>query len=148
MRRFWKFIVVGAAVLGLAGAATGFALAQSEGGPDQVVDTDHDGLPDDVEARLRECPSSENPDSDGDHLPDGLEALIGTNICKADTDGDRLPDGAEVYISAMRPDHRCPHPLDRDSDGDGWRDGVEVALQKEPCDPRSHPRIVKPDAEA
>lgn len=109
----------------------------------EPVDTDGDKLSDPLEALLRQCPASDDADSDNDGLRDGLEALIGTNICIADSDKDYLSDGLELYIASVRPPlpqiGRCPHPLDRDTDGDGWGDGVELLRHTNLCGRNSHP---------
>jgi hypothetical protein len=92
------------------------------------VDTDGDGLPDDVENRFR--------------------ALLGTDPTKADTDGDGVNDCAEVFGAAWlyvqsrgqagaldrnaaattAADGALPHEVDGvDSDGDGVPDYLEFA---------------------
>lgn len=68
-----------------------------------AVDSDGDGLDDDLEAALGTLPG--DPDSDDDGLDDGLETDYGTAV---DTDGDGLIDA-----------------LDVDSDNDGAPDAVE-----------------------
>lgn len=69
------------------------------------VDSDRDGVPDDVEGDLGLDPN--NPDSDGDNIPDGLE----------DPDGDGLPIAGEIFLGT--------DPTLKDSDGDGINDGAE-----------------------
>ena len=58
-------------------------------------------------------------DSDGDGLTDQEEARAGTNINVIDTDNDGLSDYEEVKIYRS-------NPLNPDTDGDGFLDGVEV----------------------
>ncbi len=101
-------------------------------------DTDGDMLPDSFEAALRQCPSSEDPDSDDDLLWDGVEVYIGSNVCANDTDRDGMTDGLELYLSIAR-GGSCPSLMDRDSDGDGWRDGQERSRGTNYCSRLSHP---------
>lgn len=60
-------------------------------------------------------------DTDGDGLPDELEVILGTDPTKADTDGDGLLDGTEVGPDATRPiDTDGDGVIDaRDTDDDG-----------------------------
>jgi hypothetical protein len=73
-------------------------------------------------------------DSDGDGLPDNVEtntrvyvgpANTGTDPGNPDTDGDGLNDGAEVNTYNT-------NPTLRDSDGDGFSDGVEIGAGTNP----------------
>ncbi len=82
------------------------------------VDSDGDGLSDEMERRLGTDPF--NPDTDGDGLTDGQEVLTyKTDPLNPDTDYDLLPDGDEVLK------HKTD-PLNRDTDGGGVYDGHEV----------------------
>lgn len=84
------------------------------------VDSDMDGLTDEVENMIGTDPN--DPDSDGDMLLDGEEVNdTMTNPLEADTDGDGLGDGAEVMGTT--------DPLDLDSDDDGLEDGRELNLE-------------------
>lgn len=101
------------------------------------VDSDGDGIPDDVEIRLGMDPN--NPADallDEDH--DGLNALeeyrAGTDPRNPDTDGDGRSDGDEVKCAGGF----CSNPLLADTDGDGVRDGVEVQTGTDPSDPNSY----------
>lgn len=58
-------------------------------------------------------------DQDGDGMEDSEEPNYGTNIRSLDTDNDALSDAAEVEIWNT-------DPLKDDTDGDGFRDGLEV----------------------
>ena len=88
-----------------------------EAGP---VDSDGDGLTDDVENMIGTNPN--DPDTDGDMLLDGEEVNdTMTNPLLSDTDGDGLDDFEEV----MGP----TDPLDLDSDDDGLTDGDEVLTE-------------------
>ncbi len=95
------------------------------------------------------CTDPNEEDTDGDGLPDGVEARIGTNPLEPDSDGDGLPDGEEyceaaydangnyVLTSAVtayaqevaaHPDdyHYCTNPANEDTDGDGIPDATEI----------------------
>ena len=103
------------------------------------IDTDHDGLPDDIEFD-NQCTYKTNPDSDGDGLKDGQEDVNKngtvdaneTDPCLFDTDGDGLNDGYEVLIYHT-------NPLNPDTDGDGWSDFDEVLAGSDPLDDTSTP---------
>ncbi len=104
----------------------------------QIVDTDGDGLSDNVEVRgwtvtvtrldgstfTREVTSDPNdPDTDGDALWDAQELNIGTDPRSVDTDGDQLNDWAEfneIYTD----------PTNQDSDGDSLDDFLEFSFFK------------------
>jgi len=77
-------------------------------GPECVVDTDGDGVPDDQDA----CPGyDDNDDWDGDGNPDGCDA------CPMDWDGD---DGGDVDGDGLcDADDMCTHDAENDADGDG-----------------------------
>ena len=95
--------------------------------PEQVGDSDSDGLADGPECSLGTDPS--NPDTDADGLSDGDEVhTYNTDPLAPDTDGDGLPDGTEVHTYNTS-------PLDPDTDGDGDSDGEEVANGTDPLDP-------------
>ncbi len=65
------------------------------------VDSDNDGLGDEVEGVVHGTDPN-NGDSDFDGLPDGVEVSLGTNPMAADTDGDGVSD-AEEYLSGEDP---------------------------------------------
>ena len=71
------------------------------------MDSDGDGLSDDLEISLGFNPNK--ADSDGDGLSDSQEQQLGTNPLAADTDGDTLFDGLEVY--SLQTDPREPDTL-------------------------------------
>ena len=73
------------------------------------------------------------PDSDGDGLPDRLEARIGTDPANPDTDGDGISDGAELNAGTN------PRVSNADTDGDGFTDGQELAAGSDPANPASVP---------
>ena len=111
------------------------------------VDTDGDGLTDDIEC-LRGTDSN-NPDSDGDGATDGAEVAAGADPLAQDSDGDGLSDGVELayprtcvaseYLNQRRPLVSCTSgdqclagetcsgldPTKKDSDGDGVADAEE-----------------------
>ena len=92
-----------------------------------LVDTDGDGLPDDIEIDLMLDPTNESTDgliqdglrdSDSDGLFNLLEFQLGSSFSNNDTDGDGLSDGDEYFEFET-------NPLNADSDGDGIPDGYE-----------------------
>lgn len=79
-----------------------------------IVDTDRDGVSDDLEAWLGTDPR--RVDTDGDGVYDGVEVYVWlTNPRNTDTDGDLCTDGEELEAHI--------DPLHQDSDGDGIIDG-------------------------
>ncbi|MFO7870876.1 MAG: OmpA family protein [Kiritimatiellia bacterium] len=97
----------------------------AEQGP---VDSDGDGLPDDVERRMGTDPF--DPDTDDDGLSDGDEVHIYmTDPLNPDSDWDGLTDGEEVLDFGT-------DPLKRDTDDGGVADGHEVLDDgTDPLDP-------------
>ncbi|NOQ53961.1 MAG: hypothetical protein GQ558_05085, partial [Thermoplasmata archaeon] len=84
-----------------------------------------------------------NVDSDFDGLKNNIELIFGTNPYDADTDNDGVTDGAEPFwnIDTDGDGDWVSHPLlpsvyyntginalDQDSDGDGVTDGVEMGI--------------------
>lgn len=67
-------------------------------------------------------------DSDGDGLPDDLERVIGTNPNDEDSDDDGVPDGAEPGFAVDTDGDGLINALDPDSDDDGLFDGTEMGL--------------------
>lgn len=67
-------------------------------------------------------------DTDNDGLTDDMELLLGTNIHLVDTDGDGISDYDEVNQDGD-PTNYTPgidlNPLDEDTDGDGYPDGFD-----------------------
>lgn len=124
--------------------------------PAAAVDSDGDGLPDDVEARLGTDPKSADTDRDGLH--DGDEVAATTNPLLKDSDadgvldpaddidGDGLDTAREIAIGtrayqADSDDDRLnddselavgTDPLVADTDGDHLVDGDEVTLGSDP----------------
>ena len=91
------------------------------------VDTDRDGLPDEVEVEIGTNPA--NPDTDGDGLTDGFEVTHGFNPLQpgdgdADPDADGLTNLEELAAGT--------DPNDPDSDADALTDGDEVDRGTDP----------------
>jgi large repetitive protein len=126
-----------------------------------LVDTDGDGLPDDLEDRNHngQVDSGEtdpnDSDTDDDGILDGVEDTdhdggvdeSETDPCNPDTDGDGIQDGTEsgvtsgasdtdagIFIPDEDPASRT-NPLDADSDNDGLLDGEEDANHNGAVDP-------------
>ncbi len=74
-------------------------------------------------------------DSDADGLTDAMEATAGTNPFTVDTDEDGLADGDERSLYAT-------DPLQKDTDGDYFPDGWEVARVYNPVAAASNPRNI------
>jgi thrombospondin type 3 repeat protein/dockerin type I repeat protein len=111
-------------------AGTQHALCPSATGPTDPLklDTDGDGTTDRAECLLGTDPVNAAskpaaiiaPDADNDGLPNALEATLGTNPNNRDTDGDGVSDGIEVRAYNT-------NPLVQDTDADGCKDGREIA---------------------
>ena len=101
---------------------------------DPQADTDDDGLPDALEAKLGS--SLTGSDTDGDGLGDADEFTTATDPLLADTDGDGTADGAddtdEDGLSNLDEFARGTHPARSDTDGDGLGDGDEAHAGTDP----------------
>ena len=120
-----------------------------------AVDSDGDGVPDNIEAVLGLNPS--NPDTDGDGILDGDEDFDGDGLGTAfelyhwydprlrDTDGNGVNDEDEdpdVDGVINRDEARLGlNPRHPDSDGDGWDYSGEMADGTNPADSGSRPRL-------
>ncbi len=67
-------------------------------------------------------------DSDGDGIPDDVERRIGTDPFDADSDDDGVPDGMEPDFDKDTDGDGLINALDPDSDNDGLFDGTEMGL--------------------
>ena len=118
-----------------------------------TVDTDGDGVPNDVEVRLGLNPNATdsnnngtpdgNEDYDGDGLRNRGEIVLGTDPTRADSDGDGLNDGSEDRDGDGLNDGqeivRGTNPFNPDTDGDGWNDEQEVTSGTDPLSVFSQP---------
>lgn len=136
---------------GLPTREEGIRDADGDGIPDYLdpdrppMDLDRDGLSDAEEAVLGTNPNL--PDTDLDGIDDGIEARSGrSNPTRPDTDGDGLCDGPQAVAGVCaigedtnangRVDRNETDPANRDSDGGGTADGVEVLRDgTDPTDP-------------
>ena len=97
------------------------------------LDTDGDGIPDDVEGTGDPdgdgIPNNEDLDSDGDGIPDSVEGSQDSDgdgipdYLDLDSDGDGIPDSVEG--AGDTDGDGIPDYLDEDSDGDGIPDADE-----------------------
>jgi uncharacterized repeat protein (TIGR01451 family) len=93
---------------------------------DGTEDTNRNGRRDAGERNPLD-PADDNPpvDTDGDGIPDDVETATGTDPTRADTDGDGIPDGVEDKDRDGVVDPGETDPRSTDSDGDGIPDGTE-----------------------
>jgi outer membrane protein OmpA-like peptidoglycan-associated protein len=91
------------------GAAASFELIPLK----QIIDTDGDGLADELEVS-KYLTNPEMKDTDGDGLPDGLEVETKTNPRSIDTDDDGLKDGEEDSNKNGKVDSRETDPRKAD----------------------------------
>ncbi len=82
-------------------------------------------------------------DSDGDGLEDDLEREIGLDPGDADSDDDGLLDGEEPSPRADTDGDMLIDALDPDADGDGLTDGLEAGVDRR--HPDSDPAVFVPD---
>jgi len=119
------------------------------------VDTDNDGLSDDLENTM--CTDPFDADTDDDGISDGMEdanhnGVVDygeTNPCDIDTDDDGIQDGTELGYTLydigpdtdtdiFQPDldpSTTTDPLDEDTDNDGLLDGEEDTNHNGRVDP-------------
>jgi hypothetical protein len=118
------------------------------------LDSDSDGVPDDLEEPMKLNPF--NPDSDGNGIPDGMEdfdkdglptaweILLGIDPRNRDTNGDGVPDGDEDFdrdgLVNLQEIPIGTDPTLHDTDGDGWNDETEATSGSDPLNPASRPQ--------
>ncbi|WP_437600032.1 DUF3344 domain-containing protein [Sorangium sp. So ce590] len=102
------------------------------GVPDGHEDFDLDGVVDEGETDPNDGADDVPPvDTDGDGLSDDLEETIGSDPLDADSDDDGVLDGQEPNPADDTDGDGLINVLDVDSDNDGLFDGTELGL---PCD--------------
>lgn len=120
------------------------------------VDSDQDGIPDDIEVLMGYDPH--NPDSfgdgvwdgdrdfDGDGLSNKWEIQWGYDPTKADTDGNGIADGLEDPdhdgLNNLQEQAAGTNPFMADSDGDGWPDAAELTAGSDPLQASSRPKLL------
>jgi hypothetical protein len=100
------------------------------------VDSDGDGLTDELETALGTDPLLADSDADGVSDSDEVD-FYGTDALDPDTDGDGLEDGEELLTYST-------NPLLDDTDGDAVSDGEEVMAGSDPLDAVSLPATPTP----
>ena len=126
------------------------------------IDTDNDGIADQVEIETGINPNSD--DTDGDGIPDGVEDANQNGSVDPgetdpglwDTDGDSVSDGVESGLTSPRGNDTDQNtfradedpatttdPNSADTDGDGIPDGVEDANQNGRVDPGETSPLIK-----
>jgi len=85
-------------------------------------------------------------DSDGDGIPDDVEKATGTDPFDADTDDDGITDGNEDTNHNGKVDPGETDPRKADTDGDGVQDGTEIGLTV-PQTKDTDTKIFIPDAD-
>jgi hypothetical protein len=121
-----------------------------------AIDSDGDGLPDDVERLLGTDPnkadsngngiSDGNEDFDGDGLSNRYEIAFGLNPLLRDTDGNGIDDGKEDRdgdgLTELQEQAAGTNPLRTDTDGDGWSDEAEITAGSNPHLASSTPKLM------
>lgn len=106
----------------------------------EEIDSDADGLSDELETTIGTDPSL--PDSDADGVSDSDEVdFYGTDALDADTDHDGLADAEELLTDGT-------NPLLDDTDGDDVSDGEEVTAGSDPLNAASVPATPTPSLTA
>lgn len=118
------------------------------------VDTDNDGVVDELELLLGFDPGSNDTDNDGildgnedfdnDGIPDWYELTIGTDSFLTDTDSNGISDANEDFdfdqLTNVQESNLGTNALMIDTDLDTWTDFSEVSLGTDPLDVQSFPQ--------
>jgi hypothetical protein len=121
------------------------------------IDTDQDGIADDLEAQFGFDPQKADSngngipdgmeDADNDGLPNAWELFHGLNPFSRDSNGNGIFDGDEDpdedRLSNRREALAGTSPFLPDTDGDGFNDETEVAAGSDPLNPHL-PRWIQP----
>lgn len=86
-------------------------------------------------------------DSDNDGLANNLEITLGTNPLDADSDDDGMSDGSEDANHNGVVDSSETDPRNADSDGDGLLDGTELGVTVGVADPDGNGPLLGTDAQ-
>ena len=118
---------------------------------DTGIDSDNDGIPDQIEETT--CTDPYDADTDNDGISDGAEDADQNGVvdpgeidpCTDDTDGDDLPDGWEIDNGLDPLDSSGVNGRDGDFDSDGWTNYEEYLLGSDPDnrnDPQPSPPVI------
>jgi hypothetical protein len=119
------------------------------------LDSDQDGIPDDIELLMGLNPNNPDSngngvwdgdeDSDGDGLRNSWEILWNLNPLMADSNETGIPDGQrdpdQDGLTNLQEQAYGTNPDVADTDGDGWNDETEISGGSDPLNPGSRPKL-------
>ena len=120
-----------------------------------TLDSDQDGIPDDMEVALGLNPFNPSTFNDGildgdrdldhDGLKTSWELFWGYNPTNSSTFADGISDGLRDPdhdgLNNIQEQSAGTNPFVADTDGDGWNDEQEVTAGSDPLDPASRPKF-------